>query len=229
MANLTSLFLFTHIAAGIITLIAGPIAIFANRKYTKLHKIAGKTFFYAMMTICISSIIGYFRHEGVVFYEFLLGIAILVLAGVLRGIRALKIMKGGTVIPFDWAYTILLAINSLYMLGYGFWQYTQGAEMVFPILFGVFGINALIDVIKNIKMFSTPSDYEKVIWLKLHVQTMIGCFIASTTAFTVNTAQYLPWYIQWFGPTMLLLPLQIYWGRKLKSEKKNVKVQVAHS
>jgi uncharacterized membrane protein len=132
MANFTSLLLFAHVAAGIITLIAGPIAIFANRKYTKLHKIAGKTFFYAMMTICISSIIGYFRHEGVIFYEFLLGIAILVLAGVLRGIRALKIMKGGAVIPFDWAYTILLAINCLYMLGYGMKLYMQGAEMVFP-------------------------------------------------------------------------------------------------
>jgi uncharacterized membrane protein len=227
MANLTSLLLFTHVACGIITLIAGPIALFANRKYPKLHKIAGKTFFYAMLFICFSSIIGYFRHDGVIFYEFLLGIAILVLAGVLRGIRALKIMKGGAVNSLDWAYTILLAINCLYMLGYGAWLYIHGAEMVFPILFSVFGFGCLTDVVTNVKMFSKPFEYEKVLWLKLHVQTMIGCFIASTTAFTVITAHYLPWYIQWFGPTLLLLPLQIYWGRKLKGSKKVEKIQLA--
>ena len=56
---------------------------------------------------------------------------------------------------------------------------------------------------------------------------MIGAFIASTTAFTVNIGgDYLPWYLQWFGPTIALLPLQFYWGRKLKNQMKGTQKQV---
>jgi uncharacterized membrane protein len=225
MATLTSIYLFSHVAAGMITLIAGPIAIFANRKYTKLHKIAGKTFFYAMLFVCFSSIIGFFRHYNIVFYQFLLGIALLVLAGILRGVRALQIMKTGVVKPFDFGYTILLGITTIGMLGMGAWHFTQGTMIAFPILFTVFGLGCLSDTTTNYKMFSNPLKFEKIEWLKLHVQTMIGCLMASTTAFTVNTAHFLPWYIQWFGPTILLLPLQFYWGKKLIPVKDKTKEQ----
>ena len=222
METLTSIHLFLHIAAGVITLIAGPIAIFTNRKYTKLHKIAGKIFFFAMLYVCFSSIIGFFRHSDIIFYQFLLGIGLLVLAGILRGVRALQIRQTGIVKHFDFAYTILLGITGICMLGMAIWHFSIGTMIAFPILFAVFGIGCLNDTRINYKMFSNPLNYEKTEWLKLHVQTMIGCFTASTTAFTVNTAHYLPWYIQWFGPTLILLPLQFYWGKKLKNKFKVV-------
>jgi hypothetical protein len=225
MSTLTSIHLFAHVSAGIITLIAGPIAIFTNRSYPKVHKIAGKIFFYAMLYVCFSSIIGFFRHPKEIFYQFLLGIGLLVLAGILRGVRALQIMKNGQIKTYDWIYTILLGISAVWMLGMAMWCYGQftethkGMMMGFSILFAVFGMGSVSDVVLNFKMFSNPQNYEKMEWLKLHVQTMIGCFIASTTAFTVNVAHFLPWYIQWFGPTILLLPLQFYWGKKLKVAK----------
>ena len=82
--SLGTLSLIIHIVAGVLTLIAGPIAIFANRKYLKLHKIAGNVFFYAMLVVCVSAVIGFLKRPDQVFFQFLLGIAILVFAGILR-------------------------------------------------------------------------------------------------------------------------------------------------
>jgi hypothetical protein len=218
MEILTKIHLFAHISAGIITLIAGPIAIFTNRTYTKVHKIAGKIFFYAMLYVCFSSIIGFFRHPNKIFFQFLLGIGLLVLFGVLRGVRALQIRRNGIVKPLDFVYTAFLGITGVGMLSMAIWHFSIGTMIAFPILFTVFGMGCLKDTRINYQMFSNPLNYEKTEWLKLHVQTMIGCFTASTTAFMVNTAHYLPWYIQWFGPTIVLLPLQFYWGKKLKKQ-----------
>ncbi|MDO8367763.1 MAG: hypothetical protein Q7T20_13260, partial [Saprospiraceae bacterium] len=117
----------------------------------------------AMLIVATSAIIGYFKHPDLVFFQFLLGIAVLVLAGIFRGVRSIFLMKGGQVLTFDWGYTVLLSLNAVFMLS------------------------------------MHPLD-----WMQLHLGTMLGAFTASTTAFTVNSAYFLPWWAQWFGPTLLL-------------------------
>lgn len=225
--SLGTLSLIIHIAAGVLTLIAGPIAIFANRKYLKVHKIAGNVFFYAMLIVCVSAVIGFLKRPDQIFFQFLLGIAILVFAGIMRGVRSLQIMKTFKVERVDFAYTGLLAFSALWMLGMGAWHFAQGTMIAFPILFSVFGTNSALDALKNIRMFSNPLNYERIEWLKLHVASMLGAFTASSTAFTVNAAPFLQWYFQWFGPTLLILPLQIYWGRKLKASSEKKKMVLA--
>ena len=210
--------LYIHIAAGMTTLIAGPIAIYANLKNKKLHRTAGMAFFVAMNIVCISAVIGYFKHRDQLFYVFLLGIAIFVYGGILRGVRAVKLMKGGKVITFDFVYSTLLGLAGLWMLSMAVWSYTKGSEIALVILFAAFGSAVLKDTYENFQHFLNPDNYSPVLWLKWHVASMLGAFTASSTAFTVNTAHYLPWYIQWFGPTILLLPLQIYWGRRFKRQ-----------
>lgn len=207
---------FIHVLAGIITLLAGPLAIYYNFKQPKQHRLAGKVFFYAMLVVAISSIITFFRHPEVLFYQFLLGIALIVLAGTVRGVRAMMLMKGGKVLPFDFYYTILLAVTSMVMLGKAALLFTQGGNIAFPILFTVFGVGAAHDSIKNFRIFRAPQQLAPTDWLQLHLGSMLGAFIASTTAFTVNTAHYLPWFVQWFGPTVLLVPVIIYFERKVK-------------
>jgi hypothetical protein len=59
---------------------------------------------------------------------------------------------------------------------------------------------------------------QKFDWIRLHTSTMLGAFTASSTAFTVNAAPFLPWWAQWFGPTLILLPIQFYFGKKLKKK-----------
>jgi FtsH-binding integral membrane protein len=217
MSLLVSLHLILHITAGIATLIAGPIAIFYNFKQVRHHRIAGKVFFYAMLYVCASAVAGYFRRPDLIFYQFLLGIAIIVLAGIFRGVRAIRLMKGDTVRPVDWAYTVGLGLFGCWMLGRTIAHFlTGGDEPIVPILFGVFGVAALSDVRRNIRMFRKAATVHRLDWYRLHVNSMLGAFTASTTAFMVNVASAsLPWYIVWFGPTIALLPLQIYFGRKV--------------
>jgi FtsH-binding integral membrane protein len=205
-----------HVIAGASTLFTGPLAIFYNFKDPRRHRLVGKTFFYAMLVTAISSIGGYLKRPDQVFYQFLLGLAVLVLVGIFRGVRSIFLMKGGAVRRFDWAYTIALAFNGLWMLGMAAWHFRQGTMVAFPILFGVFGSMSLADVRQNWRVFRQPAALHRFDWMRFHAQTMIGAFIASTTAFTVNAAHFLPWWVQWFGPTLLLLPVQFYFGKKLR-------------
>ena len=95
-----------HVIAGGYTLITGPIAIFYNLRNPGKHRIVGKTFFYAMLIVAISAILLFLKQPDKVFLQFLLGIAIFVLAGILRGVRSILLMKGGRVSWFDWSYTV---------------------------------------------------------------------------------------------------------------------------
>lgn len=213
--------LIIHVIAGASTLVTGPLAIFYNFKDPRRHRIVGKTFYYAMLVVAISSIGGYLKRPDAVFYQFLMGLAVLVLAGIFRGVRSIFLMKGGDVQRFDWAYTIALGINGLWMLGMAVWHLQRGTMVAFPILFGVFGLMCVADVRQNWRVFSQPAVLHRFDWMRFHAQTMIGAFIASTTAFTVNAAHFLPWWAQWFGPTLLLVPLQFYFGKKLRALRDN--------
>ncbi len=209
--------LYIHVIAGASTLITGPFAIFYNFKDPRKHRIVGKTFFYAMLIVAFTSVGGFIKYPDRPFFQFLLGIAILVLAGVFRGVRAIFLMKDGRVLPFDFGYTAMLGLNAVYMLGMSAWHIQAGTMIALPILFAVFGFMSLGDTVRNWKVFREPGTLLRLDWMHLHSTTMMGAFTASTTAFTVNAAHFLPWYLQWFGPTLLLLPLQIYFGRKLKN------------
>ncbi len=211
--------LIIHVIAGVSTLITGPIAIFYNFKDPKKHRIVGKTFFYAMLVVGFFSLGGYLKHPHSAFMQFLLGIAIIVLTGVFRGVRTIFIMKGGPVLRFDFFYTAVLGLSGVWMAGMSVWHFQQGTMIAIPILFGVFASMALSDTRQNFIVFRQPSLYHRLDWMRLHASTMVGAFTASTTAFTVNAAHFLPWWAQWFGPTLLLLPIQIYFGRKLLNMK----------
>ncbi len=217
--TLATLSTIIHIVAGTTTLITGPIALMTNRRRTRSHRLVGMIFFVAMNIVCISAVIGYLKRPNLVFYQFLLGISVFVWAGILRGVRAIKLMHGSRVFWFDYAYTTALGIFSVWMLAQGIKHFKNPDLRIFGILFVVFGISAVGDVIKNIKMFKNWETVHRLEWLRLHSMSMTGAFIASTTAFTVNIGgDVLPWYIQWFGPTIALVPLQIHWSRTFKKE-----------
>lgn len=218
-----------HIIAGASTLITGPFAIFYNFKDPRKHRITGKFFFYAMLVVVFSAILSFLKEPDKIFFQFLLGIALLVLAGILRGVRAIFLMKGSEVIRLDWAYTILLVGTGIWMFGMSAWHFQQGTMVAIPILFSVFGLGALLDVRQNIRVFRKPAALHRLDWMRLHASTMLGAFTASTTAFTVNAAHFLPWWAQWFGPTMLLLPLQFYYGRKLKTMRDQARLKMQDS
>jgi hypothetical protein len=224
---LSKLSLYIHILAGASTLVTGPIAIFYNFRDPRKHRMVGQAFYYAMLIVAFSSIIGFLKQPDKVFFQFLLGISLLVLAGIFRGVRSIFLMKGSAVNSFDWAYTVLIGLNAVYMLGMSAWHFAAGTMIALPILFGIFGMMCATDTWRNWKTFSNPELLHKLDWMRLHISTMLGAFTASTTAFTVNAAHFLPWWAQWFGPTLLLVPLQVYFGRKVKAMRKQATPQKA--
>ena len=221
MALLGKIVLIIHIIAGVSTLITGPIAIFYNFKDPRKHRLVGKAFFYAMLIVGFSAVGGYLKRPDSAFMQFLMGIAIIVLTGIFRGVRTIALMKGGAVRRFDFVYTGVLGIGGLWMAGMSVWHFQQGTMIAIPILFAVFGAMALNDTWQNVRTFTQPTALHRLDWMRLHASTMIGAFTASTTAFTVNAAHFLPWWVQWFGPTLLLVPVQIYFGRQLKGMQVN--------
>jgi hypothetical protein len=220
--------LYVHIIAGVTTLLMGPVAIFYNFKDPKKHRIVGKTFFYAMFVVVVTAIFGFLKQPNKIFFQFLLGISLMVLASIFRGVRSIFLMKGSAVLPFDFAYTALLGLSGLYMLGMSAWHFQAGTMIAFPILFGLFGFVSLADTGVNWRVFRNPAALHRLDWMRLHSGTMMSAFTASTTAFTVQAAHFLPWFLQWFGPTLLMLPFQIYFGRKLRGMRdKALKVNAA--
>lgn len=218
--NLSNTLLLTHIVAGSITLVTGPFAIFYNFRDLHKHRLVSKVFFWTMPVVAVSAIISYFKHPGEVFYQFLLGISLMVLAGISRGVRSIFLMKGAKVNGFDWAYTGLLGLNAVFMLGMAAWLLGKDATIPFPILFGVFSTMSATDTWTNWKVLHRPESLQRLDWVRLHLGTMLGAFTASTTAFTVNAASFLPWWTQWFGPTASLVPLQFYFGGKIRRMKR---------
>lgn len=216
--------LIVHIIAGLTTLLAGPLAIFYRFNDTHKHKSAGKIFFYAMVVVCFTAIGGYLKYPGQPFYQFLLGVAAIVFGGVLRGVRAMQIMQGGAIRRFDFVYTALVGVFGVWMTAMAIWHFSNGSPSFFPILFAIFGLMGLSGARLNYRYFSRPAAVHPLDWYRLHVGSMLGAFTASTTAFTVNSAHFLPWYLQWFGPALVLLPLQFYFARQINSPK-----QAAHS
>ncbi len=213
--------LWIHIAAGIITLIAGPIALFYNQNNEK-HKLVGKIFFYAMVIVVITSVTGFIKRPTVVFFQFLLGISFLVSYHIVRGIRGIRFMKGNLApSTFDRNWGWMAIISGTVMMGAAIFYYIKGANIAFVILFGVFGFASMLDGRFFLRLLKVPN-LDKRFWFQLHLNSMFAAFIASTTAFAVNAADFAPWYIQWFGPTIIMIPLQVYLMRKRKLSKKDL-------
>jgi hypothetical protein len=220
LALLVQSLLFLHVAAGITTLVSGPFAIFYNWNNAKAHRRAGKVFLYAMLVVCITSVITFARHPEKVFYQFLFGLAWIVLAGVVRGVRAIFLMKGAkTGHWIDMAIVATTAISGSIMVKYGLDLLAKDGVGPFSILFCVFGMGGMMDAYGWWRKTATSIATTGLDWLMEHKNSMLGAFMASTTAFTVNVGQVLPWYAQWFGPTLLLLPVSIYFGRKIKQKR----------
>lgn len=212
--------LFIHIFAGASTLIAGPIALFFQKK-TKQHRIAGKVFTYSMMAVIATSVFKFLRVPHEVGYQFLFAISILVAFNIWQGVRSIQFMKGKQPGQFDRTIIWLFIFTGVAMVNAAVWYYLRGVNMALPILFGVFGTIVLASSL-TFRRFLVAGNIPPRWWLRIHIKAMMGAFVASTTAFTVNAINFVPFYVQWFGPAVLLQPLVYYFLRERKLLKKDL-------
>lgn len=218
MEFLGQLNLIIHVIAGGGMLVTAPLAFLINTKNVKNHRTVGKVFNYCMAIVGITSFFSFLKHPTDIFRQFLLAIAILTAYNVIKGVRAIQIMKGSKINRFDFINLYALTLAGLFLTGaavYSFFNY----NISITIIFGVFGVACLAEFPGQWKRLRTPLT-DKMEWFRIHIGAMMGAFIASVTAFTVNAVPWLPDLLKWFGPTIILVPLIIYYTRKFAPKKK---------
>ena len=188
MEEIIKIILITHIGAGTVALLSGPIAMF-TKKGGKSHRRAGKVYAIGMVIVFITAVtLSVFKD-----IPFLLMIAFFSFYLVVSGYRALsykKLHKGQKVAAGDFVFCWACFILSWVLVGWG--VYKIGWEgNIFGLVGIVLGLLACRLIYTNISAFKKkPNDPQY--WLFAHVTGMGGAYIATFTAFAVVNVTFLP-------------------------------------
>lgn len=206
------LFVFSHVMAGVVSLVTAPIAM-AVSKGGKAHRISGKIFFWSMVWIFISALVLGITH----WKPFLLMVSVLSFYLVYSGYRTLdqkQLSQGKGVEWYDWAIAIGCALCMLSFLAWSVYLMFLG-NAVF--LFTFFSIGGLFSIYAEVKAYVKKPE-RKHRWLLNHIGRMMGGFIAALTAFSTNVLTFMPGLWQWLWPTIIGTPLIIYWIRMYRKK-----------
>ena len=223
MELLFKLILIIHIIAGSIALFTGTINII-RKKGDKPHRLVGKYFFYSMLINAIAGFIMSVLHPNL----FLLIIAVFSFYMTATGQRFLslkRIHKGQKAKNIDWILTITMLLFAVFFIIYGFYLLVNDNN--FGTVLVVFGLISILMARMDIKIYQGNIKIENY-WLLIHIQRMIGAYIAALTAFLVVNNTYLPPVVAWLLPTVIFTPLIFYWSKKNASKlivkKQNIKI-----
>jgi uncharacterized membrane protein len=204
-------FLIIHIVMGALSLMTGTLNILF-KKGTTQHKTVGKVFVISMLISSFTALILSIYDDNL----FLLIIGIFTIYMIATGTRFLKIKKR---VQFkrlkysDWVLTLLMLFFSIFLLTNGIQKILNGFQFgIVPI---VFSLISLFMVIQDIRIFMGLSRF-KNFGLLIHIQRMIGAYIASLTAFLVVNVEFSTAFVVWLLPTLIFLPLIIIWSRKMR-------------
>lgn len=195
-----------HILGGSIGLISGTIVLIL-KKGDKRHKKIGSIFFWGMNLAGLCSFVLAVMHPN----NFLFVVGIFTLYMNLTARSYLKFKRKDAVINFR------DAIPTIGMVIAAFFFVIVGIKLINKDSFGwvllSFAFISLRFVAADYMFFKGKSKFANQ-WLLSHLQRMIGTYIASITAFLVVNINFSPAFVIWLAPTVLLVPLIIYWSRK---------------
>lgn len=200
---------YTHILAGIISLIVAPLAMIV-RKGGTAHRFWGKVFFWCMTWVSISAVV----LSTVKWIPFLLLIAVFSYYSVLIGYRALyrkQLHQGKGVTWYDWLAGVIAALFNVGFFVWGVYLVVKG-QYAIGILAAGFGFGGMLMVWSELKRYIKPPQ-DKFDWFYNHMGNMVGGFIASVTAFSTQVMTFLPGVMQWIWPSLVGVPLIIFWIR----------------
>jgi len=204
-----TLLIYTHIFAGIISLIVAPLAMVV-RKGGTAHRFWGKVFFWCMTWICFSAIV----LSTVKWIPFLLLIAVFSYYSVFVGYRSLfrkQLHQGKGVTWYDWTIGVIAALFNTGFFGWGIYLVLIGRSSL-GLLAAGFGFGGILVVWSELKRYIKPPQ-DKLDWLYSHMGNMMGGFIASVTAFSTQVMTFLPGVMPWIWPSLVGVPIIIYWVR----------------
>lgn len=220
-----------HVLCGILSLIAGFVAIIAN-KGGKIHNRAGVVFYWSMFMIFVTTTIFFILYPTNLKYQFFLGIGIVSFYPNWSGKRMLAMKKGLIPTLADKIGAWLIGISGICMLAYGAYL-TANPPKGFGelnILFFIFGIVSILNAYGDLKLYLGFVKAEKMHWFFAHAGKMMGAYTAAITAFCVNIVpRFMPentpsfvFILTWTAPGVIL---GIVSARIIKKYK--VKFQIA--
>jgi uncharacterized membrane protein len=210
-----TILLVIHIVAGSIGLFTGTLNIIRKKGDTQ-HKNVGKFFLYGMLINGFSGMIMSLIHIN--YFLFIIGVfSVYMVATGQRYLSLKRLGKDQKPKIIDWILTISMFVFALIFIVFGAYLIINGAN--FGIVLIVFGIISVLMVKKDVANYQGKIS-EKNFWLLIHLQRMIGSYIAATTAFLVVNNTILPGVVAWLLPTVILTPLIVKWSRKYKIELK---------
>jgi uncharacterized membrane protein len=211
MEHFFTMLLYLHIAAGSVSLMAGSINI-GRKKGDTLHKSIGLLFFYGMLINGFAGLLMSLIHTN----HFLLIIAIFSIYMVSTGQRFIYLKKlnaGQKPQAIDWFLSsLMLVFGSAFVI---FGGYLIFQTNYFGFVLVVFGLISILMVSQDFRNYKGKIN-AKNFWLLVHIQRMMGSYIAALTAFLVVNNTVLPNILAWLLPTAILVPLIIKWSRKHK-------------
>jgi len=188
-----------HAAGGFTALFVGIIA-YVTIKGGKSHKLVGKIYFTAMILVIVTAI----SMNAIKPNTFLFYIALFTLYQVYGGLRSVK-NKNLQPKPLDVILFFGGILTSLLML------YTK---QIVLIVFGGLFISILYQDFRIFLFIKRKIEVPKKQWLLRHIGLMSGSYIATSTAFlTVNFRDIELFWIPWLLPSMIGVPLIIYYQR----------------
>lgn len=215
METIFTILLLIHIVSGSIGLITGTINLI-RKKGDKSHKSMGLFFLYGMLINGISGILMTLIHSNP--FLFIVGIFSIYMAATGQRYLALKgILNGDKAKSIDWFLSILMFVFGMGFLVYG--SLLLFSKNNFGVVLLVFGFISISMVYQDFKNYQGRNSI-KNFWLLVHIQRMIGSYIAAATAFLVVNNTILPGIVAWLLPTVIITPLIFKWSRKYKIETK---------
>lgn len=216
--SLFSIFRLIHIVAGFAALLVFWIPIVV-RKGGKTHTRVGWVYVYSMYLVAISALfMGLWRiildpkrtNETTAFAYFLIFIAVLSFSAAWFGIRILrhKHRKGKHNKWIDLLIPLLLVVS-------GFGTCIYGWVIHFPLLQWFPWVGILLGFNQLYYWLNPPQ--KKMHWWFEHLGSILGCCIATITAFTVFGAPRILGVnnvhpLLWFLPTIVITPLILFYS-----------------
>ena len=197
-----------HIVAGSLALVSAGAAL-AVKKGGRSHKRVGSTFFYSMVVIFLTAV----TMAVLTSNTFLFLVALFSFYLAFSGWRFAR-NRSGEPQWLDWLAVIIMVSSGLLMGFLAFKDYPQFTST--SVTLSVFGFIAIVLGLADTKSHRDRAATGKVRIAK-HLTNMLGGTIAVVTAVLVVNVSMTPPWLGWILPTILMLPVIIWWRRKVKA------------
>jgi hypothetical protein len=213
-----------HILCGVTAFVCAPVAL-ATAKGGRTHRRWGKIYFWAMAGVAATALALSFALP--IFFLAMVAVFSFYSAYAAYRILYLKdLYEGGRPKLYDWIAAGITVASSLLLflmgfvrpvlMGVGVLRIAGQTVSIVSIVFGLIGMRMGLGSLYG---FLKPSP-EKMAWWFVHLQGMIGSYIAAMTAFSaVNLGRWFgaAWWV-WLWPTMVGVPAISIWTAYYKKK-----------